>query len=230
METTGGLNMETMYLGKSIVGIKLIPQDQQNHPLFTRLIGGDEKIYTFRDQYDFGPIVDEIKSVAKSQGISVSFCGNIKSEKTVVGPTVRMWEKKPRHDPCPLMVFDGVRQGAYDMAHRESSDLYPEAYDALSAAIKSGNAFDTGWYSNKHELDVARICRKYKNGPICVDVRYICDVCNNDEVLFDDVAGEAGDRLHWKTGVGKVLDCLDRLASEAERNWSDIAAELKHTE
>ena len=54
-----------------------------------------------------------------------------------------------------MIIIEEFRGG--DGAHCGIADWYPAKRDALRRALKSGQPFDTGWYSSKKEIASARI-------------------------------------------------------------------------
>ncbi len=88
-------------------------------------------------------------------------------------------------------------------AHWGLTDLYPEHQAALEDALSSGQAFDTGEFGAKKEIEFARVRRETPGGPVEVHVRCEAD----DGVALADTAfwRAAGGNAHCDSGEDALL-------------------------
>ena len=115
--------------------------------------------------------------------------------------------------PAFRECFDGAKWGV--------SDFYDRTYDGLIAALQSGDAFDTGWYGVKKEIESGRVYRPVA-APDGMDI--ICEVSvSNDfdtegygSVVVNVVPYEDTEEL-----FRRVCEALDAARDEARENQRD---------
>lgn len=199
--------IEMVRIVRTVGGCFLQPQDATNHPLLTELHGDAQDVGKFVE----GTIPDllaEVRDIAKGMGISVQVCGNRKT-----APVLYLRRKAKAIRETPAMVFAGL---GGDAAHWGLSDFYDENAQALRQVLACGQAFDTGWFTAKKEIQTGRISRLRRNGPICVEV----------SVEMDEGA-DLVDTAIWKAAGGNAysdggFDALTKLGLSEARAYKLI--------
>lgn len=165
--------MEKFQFELDLNGWYLMPENPKNCPLLRELHGleGDSFEYL-----ELPPTIDwdsveegmvRIREIAFGMGMTVQFCGNLKKR------PIGILRKKPGLIlPEPVKVFEGM---GMDSAKWGVSDFYDEEREALKAAIASGEAFDTKWYSVKKEIQSGRVRRERYHGPIHIEISCAMD-------------------------------------------------------
>ena len=160
--------LETFHVCAAPGGWRIVPTDVSSHPLLARLFGAeplggvepqvapaDDLTRTF-EWANLAEGVRLIGDVAREAGLGVRVCGDRRRR-----PTVQLWRKAPvareaLARPFSQLVGDAAKWGV--------SDFYPQAAQALRAALLERGPFDTGWYSVKKEIQSARVLRAKRGG------------------------------------------------------------------
>lgn len=192
---------EMVRITRTIGACFLLPGDKARSPLLTELYGDASEIGKPIKQ-SVPELLATIRDVAKGLGISVLVCGNLRT-----APVLYLWRKPSAIPQVPFMVFASLHG---DGAHCGITDFYDEHAKSVKEAVRSGMAFDTGWYSTKKEIQSGRIRRQVKNGPISVEVSVEMD---EDADLVDTAMWRAAGGNAY---AGSGTDALDNLGLDEE--------------
>lgn len=112
--------VETVRIQRATGGYVLVPSNPENCPLLAELMGSKEDVGAVVE-YELPELIKVTREVAKSSGITVQICGNLKTE-----PILKLRSKKKAVESVlerPRMIFEGMGS---DAAKWGVSDFYDE--------------------------------------------------------------------------------------------------------
>lgn len=181
---------ETFQLIPVNKGWRIQPANRQSCELLSKLLSAktdSDLTESLAEVYSWPSLTEAtrlISEIARDRGIAVRYCGALKT-----APFVQLWSRDCADIEEVLRPFECVTG---DAAVWSVSDFREGAAEALQAALASKQAFDTGWYSVKKEIQSARIYRANLRGPIFIDVSAGMDEWPE---LVDSATWEAGGKL-----------------------------------